>query len=178
VKGVIFNVLEELVIEKAGMECWNNILQNVESDGIYTSGDSYPDEELFGIVTEICKALNLDMPTVVGIFGEYLFDQLDARHPTFVQNSTDLKSFLISVDTVIHGEVLKLYQNPNLPQFKYIDNGDKNLTMHYTSPRKLCILAEGLIRGAAKRFGNEIHIEHPVCMHNGSEHCVFHVSID
>lgn len=177
-KGVIFNVLEELVIEKAGMEGWNNILLKAGSDGIYTSGDSYPDEELFGLVGQICEALNLDLPTVVGIFGEYLFDQLDARHPTFVKNSTDLKSFLISVDTVIHSEVLKLYQNPNLPRFNYIDAGDKNLTMHYTSPRKLCILAEGLIRGAAKRFGNEISIDHPICMHNGSDHCVFHVSIN
>ena len=174
-KGVIFNVLEELVIETAGMETWNNILELTGSNGIYTSGDSYPDKELFGLVGEICKALNMDLPTVVGIFGEYLFDQLDARHPMFVEKSTDLKSFLLSVDTVIHGEVLKLYQNPNLPRFAYHDTGD-TLIMNYTSPRKLCILAEGLIRGAAKKFATDVEISHPVCMHNGADHCQLNVN--
>ncbi len=173
-KGVIFNVLEELVIETAGMDAWNNVLAATGYEGVYTSGDSYPDEELFALAAEICKVLNLDLATVVGIFGEYLFDQLDARHPVFVQQSSDLRSFLLSVDTVIHGEVLKLYQNPNLPRFSYRDEGD-TLVMNYTSERKLCILAEGLIRGAAKRFNANVDITHPVCMHDGAEHCQLNV---
>jgi len=177
-KGVIFNILEELVIETAGMQVWNDVLAATNSEGIYTSGDSYPDEELFGLVGEICKALNMDLPTVVGIFGEYLFGQLDARHPMFVEQAPDLKSFLLSVDTVIHGEVLKLYQNPNLPKFAYSQHDDDTMTMHYTSPRKLCILAEGLIRGAAKRFNTDIEINHPVCMHHGADHCELKVSFE
>lgn len=176
-KGVIFNVLEELVIETAGMAAWNSILNKTGSDGIYTSGESYSDDELFALVGEICIALDMPAEKVVGIFGEYLFDQLDARHPDFTANASDLKFFLISVDTVIHGEVLKLYTNPNLPRFEYQDKGEKQLTMLYRSPRKLCILAEGLVRGAAKRFGNEVSIEHPVCMHNGADHCQLDVSI-
>ena len=176
-KGVIFNVLEELVIETAGMAAWNNILEKTGSDGIYTSGESYSDEELFALVGEICIALDMPAEKVVGIFGEYLFDQLDVRHPTFAANANDLKSFLISVDTVIHSEVLKLYTNPNLPRFEYQEKGENQLTMLYRSPRKLCILAEGLVRGAAKRFGNEISIDHPVCMHNGADHCQLDVSI-
>lgn len=176
-KGVIFNVLEELVIETAGMAAWNSILNKTGSDGIYTSGESYSDDELFALVGEICIALDMPAEKVVGIFGEYLFDQLDARHPDFTANASELKSFLISVDTVIHGEVLKLYTNPNLPRFEYQDKGEKQLTMLYRSPRKLCILAEGLVRGAAKRFGNEVSIEHPVCMHNGADHCQLDVSI-
>lgn len=176
-KGVIFNVLEELVIETAGMEGWNAVLAAAGSDGIYTSGESYSDEELFAIVGEVCKALDMPAEKVVGIFGEYLFDQLDVRHPTFVANASGLKDFLMSVDTVIHGEVLKLYTNPNLPRFEYHDKGENELTMLYRSPRKLCILAEGLVRGAAKRFGNEISIEHPICMHNGADHCQLDVSL-
>lgn len=176
-KGVIFNVLEELVIETSGMDAWNNILQAAGSDGVYTSGESYSDEELFSLVGAACNALNLPAEQVIGMFGEYLFDQLDARHPTFVASAKNLKNFLMSVDTVIHGEVLKLYTNPNLPRFKYIDHGDNKLTMQYSSPRKLCILAEGLIRGAANRYGNSITIDHPVCMHNGADHCQLDVSI-
>lgn len=176
-KGVIFNVLEELVIETAGMESWNAILAASGSDGIFTSGESYSDEELFAIVAEVCKALDMPAEKVIGIFGEYLFDQLDVRHPSFVAHANGLKDFLMSVDTVIHGEVLKLYTNPNLPRFEYQDRGDNELTMHYRSPRKLCILAEGLVRGAAKRFGQEITIEHPICMHNGADHCQLDVSI-
>jgi hypothetical protein len=176
-KGVIFNVLEELVIETSGMVAWNNILAAAGSDGIYTSGASYDDAELFALVEQVCKALELPAETVVGMFGEYLFDQLDARHPDFVANAPDLRSFLMSVDTVIHGEVLKLYTNPNLPRFDYEDHGDGHLTMNYRSPRQLCLLAEGLIRGAAKRYDAQVSIEHKVCMHHGADHCQLDVSI-
>ena len=46
-KGVIFNILEEMVITECGMQSWNDILQQLELEGIYTSTESYPDTELF-----------------------------------------------------------------------------------------------------------------------------------
>lgn len=178
VKGVIFNVLEDLVVETAGMNVWNDILNTCHSDGVYTSAESYPDEELFLLVGEICKALKLDSATVIATFGEFLFHQLDQRHPDFVNNCSDLPSFLKSVDSVIHNEVHKLYDNPHLPRFHYANISSNSMTLLYTSPRKLCILAEGLIRGAAKRYNSSVSIKHPVCMHHGAEHCELHLSFE
>lgn len=170
-KGVIFNVLEEMVIETCGMQTWNEVLQSQNADGIYTSGDSYPDEELFGLVTEVSARLEQPIETVIEAYGVYLFKQLASRYPMFVDQCDNLRDFLISVDTVIHIEVKKLYDSPNLPDFEYDESRNDQLVMKYQSPRKLCVLAEGLIRGAAEHYGETIVIDHPVCMHKGADHC-------
>lgn len=170
-KGVVFNVLEEMVIEQCGMLAWNEILESQALEGIYTAGESYPDSELFGLVDCISKQTGIPAETLVGAFGERLFKGLADRNPMFIDAESTLKGFLNSVHDVIHIEVRKLYENPNLPDFEYEDGADDTLLMRYRSPRKLCILAEGLIRGAASHYDTQITIDHPVCMHKGSDHC-------
>lgn len=171
-KGVIFNILEEMVEKHCGMSVWNEILnQELPDGGIYTASESYPDEQLFTLVEAVCARTNLPMEKVVGNFGEFLFQQLASRYPVFLQNPVDLKTFLKSVESVIHVEVNKLYDNPNLPLFKYSEPESDILIMQYHSPRKLCLLAEGLIRGAATHFATKVEISHPICMHKGAQHC-------
>lgn len=171
-KGVIFNILEEMVEQHCGMAVWNEILdQQLPGEGVFISSESYPDEQLFSLVEAVCAKTNQPMEQVVGAFGEFMFQQLAGRYPEFVEDPADLKSFLKSVDAVIHVEVRKLYDNPNLPSFDYSEPSSDSLIMRYTSPRKLCILAEGLIRGAATHYAAEVEISQPVCMHKGAEHC-------
>jgi len=170
-KGVIFNVLEEMVIEQCGMDVWNDILETQQIAGIYTAGEGYPDDELFGLVTCISDKTQIPVETLISAFGEFLFTRLAERYPIFIEAEATLIGFLKSVDDVIHMEVRKLYENPNLPEFECEELTPNELKMRYRSPRKLCILAEGLIRGAAKHYKTEIELDHPVCMHKGSAHC-------
>ena len=170
-KGVVFNVLEDMVVEQYDMSVWNSILEQQALAGIYTAGASYPDEELFALVGCIAEKTGIDIPDLIGAFGERLFAGLVQRNPIFIETESTLKGFLKSVHDVIHMEVKKLYENPNLPEFTYEEMGDGALLMRYQSPRKLCILAEGLIRGAAHHYQTAISIEHPVCMHKNAPHC-------
>ncbi|WP_299178707.1 heme NO-binding domain-containing protein [uncultured Neptuniibacter sp.] len=170
-KGVVFNILEEMVISNEGMQVWNNILQSQQLEGIYTAGDSYPDSELFALVNEISAQTGVPCEKLIGHFGEFLFSQLAERFPMFVDSKSDLIAFLRSVDSVIHLEVKKLFTDPSLPRFEYEDLSDGRLLMRYHSPRRLCILAEGLIRGAASLYKTEIELEHEVCCHKGDSHC-------
>ncbi len=171
-KGVIFNILEEMVIEHKGMAVWNDILnQEMNDEGVYTAGESYPDEKLFALVHAVSKHTNLAIEEVLATFGEFLFGKLAARYPVFIEGAADLKTFLKSIDSVIHVEVKKLYNNPNLPSFTYSEPSSDVLVMYYHSPRKLCLLAEGLIRGAASHYETPIQLSHPVCMHQGAPKC-------
>ena len=99
------------------------------------------------------------------------------QNPQFFEGHTDLKSFLLTVDRVIHVEVRKLHPGAELPQFDYEDESDKELTMIYTSPRKLCFLAEGLIDASAKHFNTKYELDHTECMHNGADSCNLKIKI-
>ena len=171
-KGVIFNILEEMVEENYGMAVWNDILDEANQDqGIFIAGKRYQDETLFQFVQIICQKLEQPSHIIISAFGEYLFGKLVDRHKVLMENQGDLDSFLKSIDSIIHVEVSKLYIDPNLPSIQCIDNDSGTMTLRYRSPRKLCPLAEGLIYGAAQYFAKKVTIKHDTCMHKGDEHC-------
>ena len=171
-KGIVFNMLNDMVEEQFGMDVWDDLIDATApaSEGIYTSVEIYPDNELLAYVVEISKRTGAEVPEVVRLFGKYMLGRFAEVHPDFFEGHT-IKSFLQSVDEVIHVEVRKLHPDVVLPEFTYEDNSEDSLVMHYHSPRSLCYLAEGLIEGASVHFDQDVTIEHPVCMHEGADHC-------
>lgn len=176
-KGVVFNILEDMVTEKGGLQMWQKVLDKAGVDGGYTAVSTYSDDEMFSIVGAVVEELGIPAEEVIGAFGVYMFGQLASRYPVFTDSASDLFTFLESIDSVIHLEVKKLMTETNLPSISCTREGEKLLVMNYRSPRKLCILAEGLIYGAAEHYGYGIKIDHPVCMHKGADHCDLQVSL-
>jgi hypothetical protein len=175
-KGVVFNFLEDMVVEKGGVVLWQQLLNKAGVEGSYISVDTYEDAELFKIVHEVQKALDIPLEDVIRSFGDFMFAKLADRYPMFVEAESDLFGFLKSIEPVIHLEVQKLYTEANLPTIDCANAAENRLVMNYRSPRKLCILAEGLIQGAATYYQTPIKIEHDVCMHRESDHCELSIS--
>ncbi len=179
-KGIVFTTFNDMVEQQIGIDVWDRILDSVkpESEGIYTSVEDFPDEELIAMVSELSTITGTPVLDLVQAFGQYLFHALAMRHPIFVDEKSDFIEFLKSIEDVIHKEVKKLYPNPNLPSLQW-EQPDKNtLIMFYRSPRKLCHLAEGLIKGAAEHYGVEYSFAHPICMHDGHDHCRFEIRVN
>ncbi|MBU2179661.1 MAG: heme NO-binding domain-containing protein [Gammaproteobacteria bacterium] len=178
-QGMVFTALSDMVIEKFGMDCWNTILQQAElsSEGIFTSGQQYPDGELLQLVGIISNQLNIPVPDLVKAFGVYLFPVLYARKPKQLQNVNGVIEFLTYVENTIHYEVKRLYPDTYLPTFEHELLPDGRLKLIYRSKRKMCTLAEGLVEGAAAQFNQHVRIEHPVCIHRGAEHCEFFIEV-
>ena len=49
-KGIIFNLAEEVLTQAHGSEVWDSILERAGVDGAYTSLGSYADQELIALV--------------------------------------------------------------------------------------------------------------------------------
>ena len=171
-KGVVFNLLNEMVEERFGFEAWESLLEATGSDGVFVATESYPDEELLALVGAASEATGIAVPDLVRAFGTYMVPRFREHYPKFFEDHTHLRSFLLTVDQVILVEVRKLMPDAGLPEFADEDDDDEDdLTMIYRSPRKLCALAEGLIDGSATAFGTEYELVHDVCMHKGADHC-------
>lgn len=172
-KGIVFNMLSDLVEDRFGMDVWDDLIEATApaSRGIYTSVELYPDEELLAYVGAISKHTGAAPADVVRMFGDYMLGRFADIHPEFFEGHT-IKSFLKSVHDVIHVEVEKLHPDVVLPSFTYEDPADDALIMNYHSPRELCHLAEGLIKGCGRHFDVPVALQHEVCMHDGADHCV------
>lgn len=176
-KGIVFTMLADMVVEKFGLEVWDELLTKAGDDGIYVSTETYPDEALTALVVAAHEKSGIPVNDLIRTFGEYMFPIFHQKNPNFFTEGQTLKEFLLTVDQVIHVEVRKLHPGVNLPEFQYVDEEDDELTMIYASPRKLCMLAEGLISGAAKHFDTEFTMDHATCMHDGADSCALHLKI-
>lgn len=171
-KGIVFIFLNRLVEEKFGLALWDAILEAVQpkSNGIYTSGKTYPDNEILDLISKFSELSRHSVHDLLHVFGHYMFTQLAVLYPDFLK-TRDLKSLLLSVDSVIHKEVNKLYTDANVPKFTYEEPDNNTLIMIYSSARKLCPLAIGLIEGAAEHYGESISHNHESCMLDGASEC-------
>jgi hypothetical protein len=173
---LVFNLLEEVVRREYGEETWDALLEAAQLDGAYTSLGNYRDEDLLKLVAAASSALKMPANTIVRWFGLHAVPLLVERYPAFFEGHQSTRSFLFTLNDIIHPEVRKLYPGADVPIFDYDTSSPDVLVMGYRSPRKLCAFAEGLIEGAARHFGEAVALEQPSCMHRGDEKCVLRVS--
>jgi hypothetical protein len=95
-----------------------------------------------------------------------------------IDGHANMLDFLEGLDSVIHVEVAKLYPGAVTPGFSESRRDDKTLHLTYTSERKLCRLAEGLIDGAATHYGNDYELTHSPCYNEGGDHCGLLISLN
>lgn len=171
-KGIVFNVLNEMVDEKFGLEMWDKLLDKVQpdSEGIYTGVGSYEDSELVALVVGLSELTGIEVPVLIKEFGKYTLYKFKEFYPKFFEQD-DLRSFLQVLDGVIHVEVRKLYQEAYTPQIEYSEPDENTVKLVYKSKRKMCHLAEGLIESSGDVFNEKIEVEQTQCMHDGAENC-------
>lgn len=174
-KGIIFNLVQEVVVQAHGEDAWDDILDAAGLDGAYTSLGSYPDDDLFRLVAAASSLLGADAHDVVRSLGEGAIPLLAERFPEFFEHPSTLP-FVLTLNDIIHPEVRKLYPGADVPEFDFDDSSPDSLSMGYRSPRKLCALAEGLIEGAADQFEETVSIAQSSCMNRGDEKCTLVIS--
>ena len=175
-KGIVFNLLEDLVTRAFGDDAWDDLLDEAGLDGAYTSLGSYEDAQLFALVGAASKTTGQSHEELIRWFGREAMPTFAVAHAEFFAGHDDTRSFLLTINDLIHPEVRKLYPGAGVPDFEYDTTSPDVLVMHYRSARRLCAFAEGLIQGAAKHFGEAVAITQPRCMHRDDDHCVLEIA--
>jgi hypothetical protein len=177
-QGIIFNALEEFVLETANMEVWNSILasSNLKSGGIYTSGVNYEDSEIVSLATSLCEKLGIPLVDGLKLFGKYLFGFLLNRGPIELASYPNTQALLENLETVVHKDVKRIHPDAYTPFFVYTPINENEGELSYSSKRKLCFVAEGLLEGAAEHYGQSVQMTHFECMHDGAKSCKWKVT--
>ena len=158
-KGVVFTEFLELVEKEFGLEIVQRIIDECDlaTGGVYTSVGTYSHKEMFKMVGKLSEIKDIPIPALLNIYGEYFFTTLSRDYTKFMEQP-NLFSFLESIETYIHPEVLKLYPEAELPSFGTDLKSEKEMRLDYSSSRKMSDLAVGLIKGAANYYNEEVDI--------------------
>lgn len=171
-KGIVFSVLEQVVVAEHGERTWDGLLEAAGVDGAYTAVGSYPDEELSRLVRAAAAALRVDGDEVLRWFGRSAMPLFADRYPHVFEGHTSARALVLTLNDVIHPEVRKLFPGAYVPEFDFTSSEADRLVLGYRSERRLCAFAEGLLHGAADHFREMVTVEHAQCMKRGDDRCV------
>jgi hypothetical protein len=138
----------------------------------------YPDGDLLALVDAGSAVLGIPRPDLMRHLGHDCLLGLARRHPHFLAPFERARPFLLTLNDVIHPEVRKLHADARPPEFWFEEEDPDVLVMHYQSDRRLCLMAEGMVRGAATWFGERAHVTQPACVHEGADRCVLTIGFE
>ncbi|WP_426360138.1 heme NO-binding domain-containing protein [Pseudocolwellia sp. HL-MZ19] len=176
-KGIVFVKFNEFIEELWGDEFWDTLLNkaNLKSEGIYTTVETYDDQELFTLIDIVVDEKNISSKEVQFHFGKWVFKEFYNLAPAGAHDFKDVFQFLHAVQNIIHVEVKKLNPDALLPEFEFLNETTNTLSFHYRSPRKLCFFCEGIVHGLAEHIGQKIEVSQSKCEHEGNDRCVMEV---
>ncbi len=173
-KGIIFNIFEAFVCQHFGENAYEVLLDSclLQTREPFIGPGTYADADLIEFITKASLQFNIPTPELLRTFGRFVLPRFAKKMPTLLENHT-AKSFLLSVQDIVHVEVHKLYPEAVTPVFHYEDPASNRLLIHYHSPRCLCHLMEGLLDGVGHHFSTNIEQSQLQCMHDGADSCIF-----
>ena len=174
-KGVIFNLLEDFIVEGWGVEKFEKILGHcpVHTQIAYVGPGTYPDGNLLDIVNQTTAELGIGTAEALRSFGRFAFPRLAGKFSVFLREHDHPKPFLKTIDDIIHVEVRKLFADSDPPRISYVDPAPDRLIMRYTSRRKLCPFFAGLVDGTGDYFNVPIAQAQTECALEGAPSCEF-----
>jgi hypothetical protein len=171
-KGIVFTLLQEIVTAEYGEDTWDELIDASGVEGVYTAVATYPDEDMNALVEAASAKLGVSGDDVLKWFGQRCIPLFAERYPHVFEPHDNARSLALALNDVIHPEVRKMLPGAYVPEFEYDASQPDALTISYSSKRRLCSFAEGLILGVCDHFGETCDVKHTKCMKVGDERCV------
>lgn len=170
--GIIFKELKDYVEKNVGGGAWEKLM--VEAGlgrKIFLPTQAYADEDIVKLVTAASKATGSPAGDILHSFGEYITPQLIKLFGALIKPDWKTLDLLEHTENTIH-RVVRL-QTPGAAPPKLVAErvSDDEVVIRYTSERRMCSLAKGIISGVANHYGDDITVEEPSCMLQGASEC-------
>lgn len=156
--GMVFTELIEMVEDKFSPEVADDMMDAAQAagGGVYTAVGAYPVEQIGVMVDRLSEITQVAAHDLVRDFGRHLLGRFAQSHPGHFERHPDVFDFLAAIDSDIHVEVKKLYSNATLPRFRVVSRDDTTMRLRYDSPRRMEMLALGLIEQLGEHAGQPL----------------------
>jgi len=174
--GTIFAELQKYVVSKLGDDAWVTLKREA---GInrerYDPLETYPDAEVGALVATASRVTGLPSEALLEDFGAFIAPDLLEMYWAVVQPEWRTIDLLEHTERAIH-EVVRISQKGAAPPYLNAQRtAPDEVRIIYTSPRKLCAVAKGIVRGVAAHYGDTVAIDEASCMLRGDANCTLNV---
>lgn len=168
--GLIHSGFSKYISSAYSAETMRDILARAGFAGkVYVATAVYPDEETIAIVQAASKVTGVPQEKILEGFGEFIARDLIGMYPMLIKKEWKTLELLLNTEEVIH-RVVRL-KNPGAqpPRLKFVQTGPNKLTLFYDSPRKMSVLARGIIKGVAAHYGETVALNERKKAEGGTE---------
>ena len=170
--GFILTEVQQFVESIADKQTWYAILDRAGlPDADFHNFLEYPDEQVVAIVGAASEVTGLSPAEVLERYGVFLGKDLFQIYRPIIDPAWRTIEFLEGIEQTIHRVVRSRNRRARPPGLVCERTGPEEVTIVYTSPRRLCALARGLVLGVAEHYGEALEIAEDRCMHRGDAEC-------
>lgn len=174
--GTIFAELKKYVDAKVGGDAWAQLLVSAGlGPRLYMALQAYPDEELVKIVTAASKATRQPAAVILEDFGLFIAPDLLGMYRSLVKPEWRSLEVIEHTEDTIHKVVRRQHADATPPYLRASRTGPEQVTVIYDSPRRLCAVAKGIIRGVGEHYKEQLILRETSCMHVGAVACTIEV---
>ena len=170
--GAILHSLANFVTQTHGKVAWMEITRaSGMPDAHFVPTNSYPDADAMSLLQAVVEHTGQPVDAVLESFGQFLAPALLSMYGALLDRSWRTLDIVEHTEDTIH-RVVRMRNPGAVPPFLQTRRSAADeVVVRYASPRRMCQLAEGIVRGIAAHYGEEVTIAQPLCMHRGDEHC-------
>jgi hypothetical protein len=176
--GVIFFVLQNHIEKRLGPSSWGRVvsLANLPATA-YSPIAEYPDSEATALIAAASQLAGKPLGEFLEEFGVALAPELLAMYPGLVQPEWKTLDLVVNAEEVIHSVVRRKNPLAKPPVLRCARYSTDEVRLVYASPRKLCQIAKGIIRGVARHYREEVSITDESCMNDGDPFCAIQIKL-
>jgi predicted hydrocarbon binding protein len=169
--GIIFGELKGWADAKLGGDSWRKVLEEAGlGSKLYMPVGEYPDGEATQIIGAIARRTGKDVKVAFEEFGEFIAPHLIALYQHMVNPKWRTLELLENTECTMHRVVRSRNPGARPPQLETKRQG-KEVLITYSSHRKMCGVAIGIVRGIAHHYRENVQIRELACMAAGATEC-------
>ena len=123
------------------------------------------------LVTHAARATDTELQAFLVAFGAFLARGLLKVYGPFIDAEWRLFDLLEHTEASIHQAVRVNDAAADPPRLHVTRPAEDRVEINYRSPRMLCGLAKGIVRGLSEHFQEPVEIDDLACMHTGDAAC-------
>ena len=170
--GLIFVELKKFVVADFGADAWRELLGKAgDNHRISLPSRAYPDAELLALVAAASKLSGKKEDDLLEEFGGFIVPDLLQMYRAHIVREWGALDLIENTEVTMHRVVRRMNRGATPPVLQVQRTGSNDVVITYTSARKLCAIAKGIVRGIAKYYEESVTIVESTCMLRGADAC-------
>ena len=177
--GLIFAELKKFVVAKAGGETWNKLLveAGVGEKTIFMPNQVYADDQLQKLVAAGSRLTGMPAMQLQEAFGEFIAPDLLKLYETQINPAWKTLDLVEKTESMVHRAVRIKVPGADPPRLVCTRPAPDNVVMQYSSNRRMCGVATGIIKGVATTMHENVQVTQKECMERGAPQCIIDIRL-